>query len=100
MNASREGLAASQSGAMLYVLVYCFVSVFGLFCVFFVFSHNKNQISCILKIERNNSHSYFFCISTFSTFYPGGKREREKEPNYEEEEQALRDVGALGECWL
>jgi len=36
---------------------------------------------------------YFY----FSTFYPGGKRERDEEPIYEEEEQALRDVGALGE---
>lgn len=35
--------------------------------------------------------------SLFSFICIGGKRERDEEPNYEEEEQMLRDVGALGE---
>jgi len=36
VNASREGLAASQSGTVLYVLVYCIVYVYDLLSVVLV----------------------------------------------------------------
>ena len=85
MNASREGLAASQSGAKLCIL-HAFIILLSPYLIFFQYGECHFNITMFVG-----------AYSLFSFIYIGGKRERDDEPNYEEEEQMLRDVGALGE---